>query len=241
MFDETNRVSNLSLNFTFRSWMLLSLLQLSPKRWSELRKDTQRRLPHNQAEYVQLQQTILREKPWRAAFGTRQGARNAPGSGSSSRHFAIEHELRPLFMCLGDPGGCGVGSNGLGAGSLDREVDHQVDVHDEHYLCDSDGGSDVSSDEEQWAYEDLHDALNSAELDELRRMSPGQVADLYWAMRRVVRRFRAARGRFGPRGRFKGGCFKRRFRKGSSKGSGGKRRKGFYVGGNLGVPYRRRI
>ena len=42
-------------------------------------------------------------------------------------------------------------------------------------------------------------------------------------MRKATRRFRAAKGRFGPRRRFKGARFKRRF------GKKGKR-KGFFVG-----------
>ena len=45
-------------------------------------------------------------------------------------------------------------------------------------------------------------------------------------MRKAVRRFRAAKGRFGPRRRFKGARRARRFQ---GKGRGGKRR-GFYVG-----------
>lgn len=55
-----------------------------------------------------------------------------------------------------------------------------------------------------------------------------QVADLYWAMRRVVRRYRAAKDKFGPKRKFKGGRFKRRFRRFGQKG--GKAREGSFTG-----------
>ena len=62
MLDEANRVSESGLSVAFRSWMPLSLLQFSPKRWSQILKDLQHRLPRTRAESVELQQTIPLEK-----------------------------------------------------------------------------------------------------------------------------------------------------------------------------------
>ena len=89
--------------------MLLGLLQLPAKKWSELFKDLNHRLPRNRGEYVGLQEAILREKvSENSIFDLRSHARNVVGAGGArGSHFSGEEgvEPRPLFLCLGDLGG----------------------------------------------------------------------------------------------------------------------------------------
>lgn len=158
MLEGANRVAELELSITFQSWMLLSLLQLPAKKWSELLKDLHHRLPRTRVEYVDLQQSILREKVLEnSAFDQRGHARNVVGAdrGRGACVSGIEGvEPRPLFFCLGDHGGSlllggpdgetGCGSGGRGGEDL---------LLDGHHLLDSDSDSDVSPDEDQWEYE----------------------------------------------------------------------------------------
>ena len=65
---------------------------------------------------------------------------------------------------------------------------------------------------------------------EYQRSSLVQVQSLYWVMRKVVRGYRAAVGKFGPRRRFKGARRTRRFRRPGGKPGKGKRNKGLYLG-----------
>ena len=89
MLAEANRVANLELSITFQSCILLSLLQLPAKKWSELLKDMHHRLPRIRAEYVELQQTILRETVLaNSIFDLRSHARNVVGaSGGRGSYF----------------------------------------------------------------------------------------------------------------------------------------------------------
>ena len=81
MLEEANRVAELELSITFQAWMLLSLLQLPAKKWSELLKDVQHRLPRTRQEYIALQQSILREKVLEnSIFDLRSHARNVVGA-----------------------------------------------------------------------------------------------------------------------------------------------------------------
>ena len=97
--------------------MLLSLLQLTPRKWSDLLKELGHRLLREHHEYVQLQQDILRERILEnSVFDLRGGGgpRNQPGV----RNYFIDEETgpRPLYMCLGDPGGS-VHPTGVGPAS----------------------------------------------------------------------------------------------------------------------------
>lgn len=114
MLADANRVGHFGLSITFQFWMLLFLLQLFPKPWSDMLKDLNYRLFVHRREHVQLQQAIFREKTIkRSILDLRRGVRNVPGGGFGCVriHFAIEGGAgpRPLFMCLGDPGGNGFG------------------------------------------------------------------------------------------------------------------------------------
>ena len=60
MLDGANHVAGWGLNVTFQSWMSLSLLQFSPRKWAEPLKDLEHRLPRIREEYFILQTSMLR-------------------------------------------------------------------------------------------------------------------------------------------------------------------------------------
>ena len=236
MLEVANRVVGLGLNVTLQSWMLLGLLQLTPRKWSDLLKELGHRLPREHHEHVRLQQGILRERVLEnSVFDPRGGG--GPRTSPGVRHYLIDEELgpRPMYMCLGDLGGSrhpvGTGpaiSSGIDTPGAD---DDTVDVYDGQWLPDgvSDADSDCSIHAEQWGYENLHDPISAEEVRQLQRFDHDGIQKVCWTARKAIRRYRAAIGMFQPRGRTKGGRAKRRFIRNGGKPSGGKRRKGFYV------------
>lgn len=228
MFEDANRLAHLGLSITFQSWMLFSLLQLPAKKWSELLKGIHHGLPQTRAEYVDLQQAILREKMLEdSIFDLRGLARNVVGAGGQRSYFSHDDaaEHRPLYLCLCDPDGTGLLDTGSAAAGSGGDV---LEILDGHYLVD-DSDSEASSDDEQWGYQDQFDRISAEERRELAASSESQLADFYWAMRRATRRFRIAKGKGGPRRRTKGGKFRRTIQR--YKGGGGRQcRRGFFVG-----------
>ena len=103
MLEEANRVAEFELSVFVQFWMLLALLQLPAKRWSELLEDFHHRLPRNLVEYVEFEQAILREKVLEnSIFEFRPRARNVVGaSGGGGSYFSgfDGAEPRPLFFC----------------------------------------------------------------------------------------------------------------------------------------------
>lgn len=173
-------------------------------------------------EHTALQQTSLREKTLEGSiFDLRQFAHNVPGSrsgGGGGRYFIEEcAEPRPLFMCPGDPGGSNDG------GAMAVAVSQGASCGDIATMAQTATCQVMMSNGRMRANMVLS-PLESCK--NLRNSSVDQIADLYWAMRRVVRRYRAAKGKFGPRKLHKGSRIRRRFRKGSGKG---KRRRVLYV------------
>ena len=121
--------------------MLLSLLQLSPRKWAESLKDFGHRLPRNRVEHVDLQKAILRERVLEGSvLDRRQGAQHIPGFRC---HFTIDgsSEPRPLYQCLGDLGGA-EGASGSPA-LPEPDYSDNVDVLDGHYLVARDSGGEV--------------------------------------------------------------------------------------------------
>lgn len=198
MLDDANQTAGLSLNITFQSWMLLFLLQLTPRKWSDLLKVIGHRLPNSMAEYVKLQQDMLREKVLEnSVFNLRGGGgqRDNPGA----RRYLVDSEevgLRPLYVCLGDPGGCEQAVQAL-APSTGIGMD-LVDVYDGQLLFDEDCVSDSDSDvdSERREHESRHGLISLSEICELQHSTPDQVVVIYWTMREAVRRYKAATGRF---------------------------------------------
>ena len=62
MLQKADAIAELQISYPFKSWMLLSLLRLPSKRWTELLKDMSHRFPRTQEQYKELQRMILREK-----------------------------------------------------------------------------------------------------------------------------------------------------------------------------------
>ena len=60
--DRANSLADLGISYPFRSWMLLSLMRMSPKRWSECLKDLGHRFPKTEIEYKNMQNAIVRER-----------------------------------------------------------------------------------------------------------------------------------------------------------------------------------
>ena len=81
--DMANRDAELGISFPFRSWMLLSLLQLPPKAWSEYLRDMNHRFPRNHVEYELLKRRILRERCLEGTIGKlRAGTGHSNSSGT---------------------------------------------------------------------------------------------------------------------------------------------------------------
>ena len=97
-FEEATRIADLGLNVTFRSWMLLSLLGFSPRKWSGLLKTIGRRLSIILAEYREMQGIILRERVLEnSVFDFRGTARLRSGGRGS---YMVEEDVDPrLFSC----------------------------------------------------------------------------------------------------------------------------------------------
>ena len=135
MLGEANRVAELELSITFRSWMLPSLLPLPTKKWSELLKDMQHGLLRTRREYIDLQPNIIREKVLEnSIFDLRGHARNVVGADRGRGAYFSETESvepRPLFLCLGDPGGSLLvgGPDGVSEAGSSGGVDLPIDGH----------------------------------------------------------------------------------------------------------------
>ena len=84
-------------------------------------------------------------------------------------------------------------------------------------------GTISETDSEQWTYEnaiDTYDGTRKAAEKAKADADPFYIAELYWQMRRISRKFRAARGKFHPRRRRGRRTFLKRkgFRKGTKRG-----------------------
>ena len=106
--DRENRGAELGTSFPFRSWMLLSLLQLPPKAWGEYLRDMNHRFPRNQSEYEFLKRRILRERSLEGTIGKLR-AGTGHGNSSGNAYETVEEtpagpyspaEPKPLYMAL---------------------------------------------------------------------------------------------------------------------------------------------
>ena len=62
MLAKADQVAELQISWPFKSWMLLSLLRLPARKWTELLKDMNHHFPRSEAQYKELQHMILRDK-----------------------------------------------------------------------------------------------------------------------------------------------------------------------------------
>ena len=52
----------MEFTWQFKTWMLLSVLRLTPRKWSELLKDMGHRMPQDAEEYELVKRHLEREK-----------------------------------------------------------------------------------------------------------------------------------------------------------------------------------
>ena len=223
VLERANKVSELGLSYQFRTWMLLSLLRLHPKRWAEILKECGRRLPKTQEEYNQVKSILDRDSAIESTVRNLQKG----SQGGSGTFFSFDGDPQPLYMTLI---GGGVPNEGVKPGR------DEVDIY-EVESDDSGGESEWETDDETWEKEQFQDNWLPGDLqDEARRgRDSTYLAETYWAARKAERKYRAAKGRFGPKRSFrKGGRSSSRPRsfRGRSRTRGPMRRKGkgFFIG-----------
>ena len=106
MLANAGESAQLHFSWQFRSWMLLSILRLTTKKWMELLKEIGHRMPQNAEEYQGVKDILLRERALESSIfdlGTHaQRQRNVrfrrklPGSG----FVGIAKSLRALQASL---------------------------------------------------------------------------------------------------------------------------------------------
>ena len=251
--DRANRDAELGISFPFPSWMLLSLLQLPPKAWSEYRRDLNHRFSRNQIEYELLKRRIPRERSLEGTIGKLR-AGTGHGNSSGNAYATIEEALagpyspaepKPLYMALAhlaQEHGSGNVSSTAGNGNLTTAGNGHPTGGDSlgggNLLTLYDVGDRVSnSDSDEWAttttwweIENREDPIDEAE-EEARGKDPQYLSDVFWAARIAKRKYRAAKGRFQPRSR-KGrkSVGKRYTRRGPMNRTTGTPQRGFFIG-----------
>ena len=217
MLDRANKLAELGITWQFKAWMILALLRLPPRKWADYLKEMGHRFPRTEAEYQAMQQAIIRERVFMTDVG--QLGANAQSAGSHVGYaegtFAVlGNDPLPLYMCLGSPSEDDVpafptvskdsGSN-VGAPSLGH-VQENLDLTLYNWEGVDDASDSEVSNEETWLAENAHDPYTPERLANEQQLAAGNgkyLKDLFWARRVATRRFRAAKGKFGPRSRFK--------------------------------------
>ena len=185
--------------YKFNAWMLMSVFRLPAKKWSEFLKDNNRKMPSDLSSYQKLRDNLHREKLLEETLF------QASHGGNRGQYAVLQddYEPTPLFMCLGNPIAdheCSSISSSSFAFPTSKGME---DVEYEAVLF----SDDSSSDEEQWAHGG-HDFANPWIADQLAHgrqcgQDPSYLADLHWQARKLIRRYQAAKGKFGPRRRFR--------------------------------------
>ena len=175
MLTKADQTAELQISFPFKSWMLLSLLRLPSRKWTELLKDMNHHFPRNQEQYKELQRMILRERALES-----QVLSLAQGS-NSSHHFVDGGsylmsgvgEPVPLYICLPSPcidsdanftahsaylnsSPSGRSDSGRQGGGEEGEDDGTMCVYNLRDFPAFDD-SDTESDEDQWDDETVMD------------------------------------------------------------------------------------
>ena len=238
---KANTITELGISVPFRSWMVLSLLRLPPRKWAEILRDCGRRLPRTEAEYQTVKANLLRD---RAIEENVQVLHNRNGSQKSHMFFTDDHQPLPLYLALANGGGEPPPlSNGsvrqpLSNGNVRQQAntDTTYDVSKAYLNTGEDDDSEAgwSTDTEWWEQEDLEDHYDEERLEAEEQAGsndPQYLCQVWWAARTAERRFRAASGRFRP----KHVTRKRRFganrvtKRGPPAQAGGRPRKGFFI------------
>ncbi len=109
-----NDLADLGVSYPFRSWMLLALLRLPPKKWADYLEKHNHSFPKTEADYKRLQAEILRQRALEDSVSTMTGYQGGAGAG----HYAVleGEEPLPLFAALaGEASGGGAGPTGWSA------------------------------------------------------------------------------------------------------------------------------
>ena len=70
VLDKANTLAELGISYPFRSWMILSLLRLAPKKWADYLKEMGHKFPRDAEQYRAMQDLIVREKTLETRVGT---------------------------------------------------------------------------------------------------------------------------------------------------------------------------
>ena len=250
MLNKANDLAQLGISTQFKTWMLFSLLRLSPRRWADLLKDMSHRFPRNEQEYALVKETILREKALEENVSMLQGSGGRPGSESHGATYAAfgGEEPLPLYLALGACGGRPPDSFGGGRSSDknerilgnfgadpngDRDVSAMITIYDLGE-CADDASEGWSTDDSFWAREEEDDPYPPERLAAERAAAaadPLYCSQLFWAARSAERKFRAASGNFGPRRKFKRRAAGKRYTtRGPPRAGSTKPRRGFFIG-----------
>ena len=239
MLERANQLADLDISFPFRAWMLLALMRLPPRKWAEYLKDMGHRFPKTHGEYLLMQQAIIRERTLEQQVGTLGGERagRAPfGAAAGSYLQEGSSDPWPLYLCLGSPAGANNTQSSYITGPCQGDRPSSVTIYEVTGIDDPDSSSDT--DEDQWSEEnagDPYDAERLAAEQAAAKQDRNYLAQLYWAQRVGQRRYRAAKGKFGPKRSFGGKRLAKRFtRRGPpAPGSGSSSQKGFFIGSNF--------
>ena len=233
--DEADEQAELQISYPFKSWMLLSLLRLPTRKWSELLKDMSHHFPRNLAQYQELQQMLLREKALDVTIYDLTRTKTHDG-GSFFSGGGCTNNVLPLYLCLGEPVQEAEGNNNqqafLSNHGGGNDANGSTTVWDWKDIPDS---SDSDTDDSVWADENIHDPYTSDRLaaeEAEGKSNPSYLASCFWAMRKAQRRFRAASGKFAPRQKFRPRKIAKKFTKrGPPSNFGGRSRpmKGFFI------------
>jgi len=239
MLEKANALANLDISYPLRAWMVLALLRLPPKKWSEYLKDMGHRFPKTPDEYRTMQEAIIRERTLENQVGVlSSGSIGSQGGGGRGTYMTAgepvgsQAAIMPLYLCLGNPAATATPSTYLGypADKNHMNGENTVTLLSLDNIDDSD--SEYSSDE-TWLAEDGEDPYDGERLEaELAyaKSDPMYLAELYWAKRLATRRYRAAKGKCGPRKRFHPRKIAKRFTRRGPGGKGGSTTQGFFMG-----------
>eukprot|EP00971_Amphidinium_carterae_P317188 6305789-Amphidinium_carterae.1 len=61
LLTRANDEADLNISYAFRTWILFTVLRLSPKKWADLLEKMHHRFPRDEREYRLLERELLRE------------------------------------------------------------------------------------------------------------------------------------------------------------------------------------
>ena len=230
MLAKADSVAELQISWPFKAWMLMSLLRLPTRKWSSLLKDMNHHFPRTEAQYKELQNMILRERALETqVLQPGSSAGNTYGDGTYLLDTVSGNPV-PLYMCLGNP--CQSQEehfyqpSAYHAAPLANSSTSPCEIDDFPDSSDSSGSEywDEENGEDPWPADRLEEERNKARAD------PTYITQCFWAMRKAVRKYRAVKGKFGPRRRFQPRKLGKRFTRRGPGGEGNKPRKGSFVG-----------